>query len=203
MAALTYYNNIPQPTDQPSVSQPQILTNFASIQSLVDQDHIDFAATNAGKHNQVTFPLNSNSPTPPTFLSGEIGLYSLLGSTGVNELYITKNVGGGGSASLPLTASTLSVTAAPAAASEWYSLLPSGIVLKGGGLVAQSPLTHLFPVAASIPVFTQVLTVLLTVNSATATGFVTVSAVGPTGFTFALSAGFPGGATIQYLAIGY
>lgn len=199
-APFTYQGNIPQATDQLSVSQADIQTNFASIQSLIDIDHVDFSSLDAGKHAKVSLPVQGGVPV---FGAAEVGIFSLLGSTNVNELYIRKNVGGGGTANIAATASTLSLNAAPAAGSEWFSMLPSGLLIKGGGLISQvSPYT--FPVAATIPVFNAVLTVLVTVNApAGQVGYITLNAITTAGFAFSLSPSFPAAASIQYLAIGY
>jgi hypothetical protein len=70
-----YLNNIPQPTDQLSVSQGQLLTNAASIKSLIDIDHVDFASVDAGKHNKVTFPVQA---VTPTFQATEFGIWNEL-----------------------------------------------------------------------------------------------------------------------------
>lgn len=196
-----YQNNIPQATDQLSVSQSDILTNFASIESLIDIDHVDFASPNAGQHNQVSFPLNSNAPAFPVFAPSTIGLYSLLATTGVNELYITKNIAGG-IAQVPLTASTLSINATPIFSNEWFSFLPSGFIVKGGGLVSTVGGSHTFPVGINIPVFANVLLCLLSTNAAPGiAGYVTMNTVSTLGFTFTVSPGFPG--TIEYLVVGY
>ena len=198
----TYFSNIPVSTDQLSTSQPQILTNFNSIESLIDIDHIDFNSANAGQHNQISLPLNSNSPNPPTFSSGTIGLYNLVGATSVNELYLNKYTSSGQS-QIPMTASILSTNSAPTAGQEWWTYLPSGLILKGGGNISQTS-PYLFPVAATIPVFTQILTVVITATAPLGqTGYVTLAVANTTGFSFTLSPGFPSIGALEYVAIGY
>lgn len=198
----TYFNNIPQSTDQLSVSQPQLLTNFASLESYLEIDHVVFASPDAGQHNQVSIPLNSNSPAAPVFASGTIGLYNLIGATGQNELFLNKYESTG-QQQVPMTASILSTNANPAAGAEWWTYLPSGLIMKGGGLAATGAAV-VFPVAPTIPVFTQVLTLVTSVNAAPGqVGFITLHGIAPGGFNFTLSPGFPALATLQYLAIGY
>ena len=47
---MAYLNNIPQATDRIKDSQPQILANFAEIQTLVGVNHVNFNAVDQGKH---------------------------------------------------------------------------------------------------------------------------------------------------------
>jgi len=54
---MPYFNNIPQATDRLSKSQYQLLANFASIQHYFTVNHIDFDASNKGKHSVLTMPL--------------------------------------------------------------------------------------------------------------------------------------------------
>jgi hypothetical protein len=66
----TYVNIVPASGDNPSVDQPNMLTNTTSVNAWVAQDHYGFntaGPTNnfGGLHQQVTFAAN-NVPTPPT-----------------------------------------------------------------------------------------------------------------------------------------
>lgn len=75
MAVIPYLPNIPQATDQLSISQGNILGNFQGIQQLVDVNHEDFASGNAGKHKQVT--LTDQSANLPVVVAGtDIVMYS-------------------------------------------------------------------------------------------------------------------------------
>lgn len=56
--------NIPQPGDDPSISQGELLTNFANLVGWSTEDHIEYGATNAGQHSQVRFPSNATVSTP-------------------------------------------------------------------------------------------------------------------------------------------
>lgn len=52
--------NIPQPGDDPSISQGQLLTNFGSISGWAAVDHVGYGVSTAsGEHNQVTFAQNN------------------------------------------------------------------------------------------------------------------------------------------------
>src|ERR1700693_934013 len=100
-----YNPNIPKPTDDPSVSQNDLLLNFGALQALIDVDHVDFAVAGAGKHNKVTLPLQA---VAPAFAAGENGVYNLLpvagALTGVDEIYLRKQISTGGT-NIPMTAS--------------------------------------------------------------------------------------------------
>lgn len=68
---ISYNPSIPQSNDLISNSQPQILQNFGSINTLVGIDHYSFASGSggtppAGEHKQITFgSTNPASPNPP------------------------------------------------------------------------------------------------------------------------------------------
>lgn len=129
MPAFTYFNNIPQPTDQLSTSQPDLLTNFASIQGLIDIDHVDFASADAGKHAKVTFPVQA---VAPTFAAGEFGLYNK--SDGLNnQLNLVNPNALVGLVSITSTNSFNIVTSAPA---PGYAFFPNGYLIKWGPLSA-------------------------------------------------------------------
>lgn len=68
-----YYPNIPLATDLPSVSQGQMLTNFATLDAVFGVDHGAFSADSdvQGRHNQVTFA-GIQSPSTPSSTSQSI-----------------------------------------------------------------------------------------------------------------------------------
>jgi hypothetical protein len=64
---MSIYNpNIPQPTDELSDSQGQILQNFQKADSSFGTDHYRFSdlTVNNGFHQRATFPGNAPAPTP-------------------------------------------------------------------------------------------------------------------------------------------
>lgn len=154
----SYNPIIPQPTDLLSVSQGDVLDDFGAINTLVDMDHVDFAApNNGGQHYRVTFfPTAAVSPvqTPPApqtgsggantwnsgLLAGVVGLYSATNTYGIKngtpvtnqtELWVNRT-NASGVTQTPLTASILGTSAAPAASSSGWTMLPSGIMLAWG-----------------------------------------------------------------------
>lgn len=122
-----YQPDIPQSTDQLSKSQGDILNNFGAISSLIDQDHVDFAAGTdaAGKHFQVTFP--ATGPTNDITLP-DVGLYAATFSpTTTFELFFSNNAG----VQIPFTNSGSTVVAGN---TIFWGVLPWGMLLKWGRL---------------------------------------------------------------------
>lgn len=70
---MTYNANIPQATDDPSVSQAQLLANFGKLNTDFSVDHTAFtASSDVGKHKKATL-LESATPTTS---AGEGALYA-------------------------------------------------------------------------------------------------------------------------------
>lgn len=203
--ALVYFNNIPQPNDQLSNSQPDLLTNFASIQSLVDVNHYDFSSSNYGKHMWVSLPSQSNvPPTGSAFAATEVGLYNSLNPvTNQQELYINKTLAGPITVNIPATASILSTNATPASGTQGWTYLPSGILMKWGTipLSTGTPVTITFPVAATIPAFIQVMYANVTYLNTTASLY-TIQLYNYSGLNIQYISNAPSG-FVTYFAIGY
>ncbi len=61
----TYFNNIPQPDDDPTDSQPQLLSNFQAILNAQDRNHVDFNdLANSGRHEVIELKQQASNPTP-------------------------------------------------------------------------------------------------------------------------------------------
>lgn len=201
MASFPYNGNIPQPTDLISSSQPQLLQNFGSIQSLIDVNHLDFLNANAGKHNVCEFP------APTTFggtSAGEVALFSNVSTLGLLEPELVFQKESGSAA--PIT--TIEFTSADYASPGW-TRLPSGILLKWGTGTATGNSTINYPTGANIPVFLAVLTVQITTYNTGAgdsNTFVRYTSSSTTQLTVYGSLRTAIGAftaQYQYLAIGY
>lgn len=124
---MAYNNNIPQPGDQISQSQGQILGNFQSLYTWANVNHVSFDIADAGKHKYVQFPVQS---VAPAFTLGEIDLWNqAYATTGKNELFIRKE-NQAADVSIPMTASILGSNPAPGVTG--WTFLPSGILLKWG-----------------------------------------------------------------------
>jgi hypothetical protein len=203
MAAQDYNKLIPLATDFLDVSQGDLYLNFGALSDWVEVDHVTFASADAGKHAKTTFPVQGSEPS---FSAGEMGLYNFLNTvTGVNELYINRR----GVSTTPFSASLLSTNPAPSNNSSGWTYLPSGLLIKWGNGSANGSATVSFPVASTIPVFTQVFSVQITNYAAGATDtdtFTRLTSFTNTGVTVYGSARSTTGATattFQYLAIGY
>lgn len=140
-----YLSGIPLGPDALSLSQGELLNNFGAIESLIDNDHADFALGLgvAGQHNRVSFQTQAASPpagtvVSPSFTAGQVGLYSFLNTTtNKNELYVNK-LNQATTVQIPLTASVLSGTSAPGNNVFGWTYLPSGVLLKWGTMTAIS-----------------------------------------------------------------
>ena len=124
---MAYTANIPQPTDQINNSQPQLLANFQSIDTLVNVNHVNFddPSGNQGKHKWSAYPGPSPSYTPPV-VAGEVTLFNSLDTTtGVNELTIIKSNGN----QVFATESILSPNTPPTQLGIGWTRFPSGILM--------------------------------------------------------------------------
>ncbi len=154
---MAYNAAIPQPADQLSVSQGDLLNNFGALNTFVSINHVGFNTADAGKHSQITFPLGPLAGQPFTYNAGEIGLQSLnQAPTSVPDIWMTRGAG----TAIPITGKLGNST-------DGWSYLPSGILLKWGTrttLAAGADIAT-FPVAAGYPVFTAVYAVFVTPRS--------------------------------------
>lgn len=202
---MAYNPNIPQPSNQLSQSQSDMLQNFTALQTLIDVNHVDFSdGDDQGKHKWVTFPLQESAPS---FNAGEVGLYNLnFATTSTNELFLNSQNG----TNIPTTASTLSTNAAPAQNSGGWTYLPSGLILKFGSFTGNSGLSTVTLSGATIPVYTQILSVIVCAYSTATTDQNFAVRLGPilsnTQFQVYISARTTTGSAtggFQFLAIGY
>lgn len=163
---MAFLPNIPQSTDQLSVSQADILNNFTILGAIAGNANVSSAAINATSgFNWLYLPANGAiPPAGAAFPVGDIGLYSALNTTtNKNELYVNKR-NQATTVQIPTTASILSVNSSPAALSAGWTYLPSGILLKWAGNVNANGQTNIvFPAAANIPAFNRCITVIVQV----------------------------------------
>lgn len=182
---MAYNPAIPQPTDQISVSQTDILNNFMAIQTLIDVNHVDFANVNQGKHFFVEFPIQAIAPVTA---AAEVGLYSQTSAFTLQpELVFSKQSGTG----------VYEFTSSGQLVNGGWARLPSGILYKWGtgGPGAAGAYVITFPVNASTPVFTAVYVSFVTPTSNLV---VYVTALSTTQLTLNVS----GAGSFNYLIIG-
>lgn len=139
---MAFKANIPQSTDQVSISQADLLANFQEIDTFVAVDHAAFNTANAGKHyfNQAAAPAAASAT--------QVGIYCKdLG--GAPELYINKSA-----SQVPFTKSLK--------AADGYTCLPSGVIIKWGTGVANNGVNAPINFAGAVDApFTQPPTVTL------------------------------------------
>jgi len=196
--AIPYLPNIPQPNDQLSVSQGNLLTNFQGLNTFVNVNHVDFTSADAGKHKFASFPVQAGNPgTTAT----ELAVYSK------NSAY-TASAGPQLLIQRPTNGSTVEFTSSSQTGIGW-TFLPSGILLKWGNVVATSPTTTImFPIApGTIPAFNGIFNVQLTPMKSTSGSNLSVSLQQPAPFDifqiFCFSTGGLANDRISYLAIGF
>jgi len=134
-----------------NVTRDPIRNNFQYIQTSFTTDHVDFNVANTGKHNQLTFPRQG---AVPATAATDVKLYSLLSAlSGETELFYRRQNNG----------VTYEFTSGIAASPGW-TRLPSAILLKWGFdvMTGAGANIYTFPVAANIPAFTQIFTILVT-----------------------------------------
>jgi hypothetical protein len=106
---MSFNNNIPQPGDNLSDSQGQLLVNNISLNNSFGVDHYTFndLTANNGKHNQVTTPLI----TPlghPTTIANEPKFYAMQDTMNLGVLQYSR----GGSNAVPTPITFINSTAA-------------------------------------------------------------------------------------------
>ena len=150
---MSYTSNVPQGNQSISQTQPIINANFQALTS--------FGNGYAEISNQVA---------APSFSGGNDGLYTLnYPTTMLNEMYIHKQVAGGGTAEIPFTASILSQgTYPPLINSDGFSYLPSGIILRWITIYGFTGLS-IIDLTPLIPNFTIIFSVIMSPYSTSLT----------------------------------
>lgn len=119
-----FTNNIPQPGDQPSQSQDQILENFQTMNTAFSQDHAPYNAATQGQHNQITFPVGPITGQPFTYLLGQIGLQNYNAApTSRPDIWMAR----GTATSFPITGYAIDGTG-----KSGWTYLPSGVLFAWG-----------------------------------------------------------------------
>lgn len=157
---MAYNNNIPQPTDQISQSQADILANFQALNPLII--------------GVVDFPTSLATPAP----TGNNTIYSqLYATTGLVELFIRNAAN---TTQIPFTASQTAVT-------YGWTYLPSGMLLvwgQGTILAGNATKTIVYTSVPGFPGFTtnSVGLSLTRIHNATSTNFTQIDSFNGTQF---------------------
>lgn len=204
---MAYLNNIPQSSDQLSLSQSQILGNFQALGAIAGNINDSSASLNSNSGFNWVFLANQGA-TPPagaSFAAGVIGAYSATnGATGRKELYINHSVAGPTVVQTPITAY---VQGGTNAANGW-AYLPSGLIMAWGRATCAAPglfnvvygteLTGFptFTVQTSPPLVTRI------ASGATTSNFIYVQSFNNAGFTARTNAVIAGTADFSWMVIG-
>ncbi len=116
---MAYNQNIPQPTDIPAQSQPQLLANFQGIDTLINVNHVDFDLPDQGKHKWVSMP---NQGSDPSTLATEVAIYGST-SPATTDIELTFR--------RPSDGQVIFMTENSGTTNGW-TMLPSGILMKWG-----------------------------------------------------------------------
>lgn len=183
----TYTSNIPQPGDNPSDSQDQILQNFQSISTTNSVNHVAFNDPDQGKHKFLQMPEQSSAPSTA---ADEGGLYTKAVSA-VTQLFWRNESNG----TEQQFTNSIPTTVAPNR--HWN--FADGLQLRLGTVNHASTSTA---VAFSSPFSSNAYVVLLTpIGAAGAVNGWNAQALTVNGFTLAsISSG--GGKAFYYVAIG-
>jgi hypothetical protein len=192
---MTYQPNIPASIDIISASQSDLQNNFTALNTQYAVDHVTFtAASDNGKHKKSTY---IEQGADPTTAANEGAIYSKESSlTSDTQLFFRRESNG----------TAIEMTGLLAATNGW-TRLPSGILLKWGTDSKSGNATVTFPNPANIPAFNNIYQVLLTVedSSGTPNSFVYLKSISTTSFdvnAVQRTATSSSTATFRYLAIG-
>lgn len=91
MANFSYNNTVPNANNDPSVDQPDMLTNAQSIKSIWEEDHVGFNANNGGQHTHVTL-VNVAVPPAQANPASYVGTQFGQAAASVPELFFTNSL---------------------------------------------------------------------------------------------------------------
>lgn len=168
----TYFPNIPQSGDDPSDSQPLILSNFQALNNAVSRNHTAMTDTaNSGKHEFLQMP---EQAAPPATAANEGGLYTRVVS-GATQLFFREESSG----------TERQLTSAFTGATNGLLTIPGGLMIEWGtaaGVTQGTTITY--HTAFSIAPYNIQITV---IQDADTRNTVHVRSIGQTATTFDVS----------------
>jgi hypothetical protein len=206
---MAFLNTIPQPLDQESQSQAQLLNNFDAINTYLNVNHVAFNGGDQGKHKFIHFQLQAPSPTVPLATTAtEYGLYNKNNILGNPALWIRPpgTVAGVAVPDLDIDITTINYTV-PGSKFKGYSYLPNGMkMVWGKETIAAGTLntTFNFPIAFSAAGQINIQLTVLTKTGSYQDNLVVVDAFTNTNFraTRVDAAHVGTASTFNYVAIG-
>ena len=167
---MPYNENIPQASDKLKNSQPQLLSNFQAIDTVVAVNHVTFddPSGDQGKHKFVTFPRQSGDPVT---LGTEINMYTKLNATTAkSEIYVKNGV----AAAVPITAS-----AGPNGIGVvGFSYIASGLLMRWGSANSGAGSSVIVNLTGLVPAINNIKSVQITALNANTSFWVTAVAGG-------------------------
>lgn len=133
-------NNVPLPGQSLVATRDLINQNWTTIDTAFQVDHVEYTSANPvqGKHNKVSFPLQS---AVPGVVATEAMLYNHLDTfSSLNQLFVRRPNGG---SDIPMTAAALTIPG--------WSYLPSGLILQWGQSTITSNITTPIPLPKTFP----------------------------------------------------
>lgn len=193
---MSYNANIPQPTDIPANSQPQLLANFQGINTLINVNHVGFDLADQGKHKWVSYP--DQVAANPSTAATEVATYCITSADSGNlELTFRR----------PSDGAIIPMTARGGGAANGWTMLPSGLLMKWGRTSVAGGVRSVDANALGKP-FTQLYFVIVS-NGATsmdntyvAGGQILTATTFQTVCQERTNVGTPLGATVEWIAIG-
>lgn len=184
---ISYDPTKPAANDKPANDQAPMQTNFASIKTLIDVDHVDFSNGSYGMHQWVQLPVpyaaGATVSVPRLFTNTVDGAGNTL--PGSLAQFFAYNAGTAGQCSSNYVSTA-----------QGSVLLFGGIILKWGtNAAAANTTTYTFPVAFPNNCFG----VQITINIASTLQAVGINGFTKTGYTFRTAGG---AVPITYFAIG-
>lgn len=152
---MAYKNNIPQPSDNLSVSQNDILNNFAQLDTTMGVNHFNFSdvSGNTGKH---TFVEMVKSGGVPTIVANEGAIYTKTSSSITNAFYTADAGGKEYQLTKAIDANFSTFGNSTGTQNSGWTFLPGGLLLQYGNNTAvssSSGTTITYPIAFTTAVF--------------------------------------------------
>jgi len=167
---MSYNQAIPQATDDPSASQPQLLANFQALNTANSVNHVAYNDADEGKHKFLQMPEQGSAPTT----GADEGAVYTKDVSGATELFYRRESNG----------DEQQLTGAFTAASTGELTLPGGLGIKWGTVTATTGGATVLYTGLGLTAFSSATyNVQLTSNVAAFNEFRVGSSLAKTGFT--------------------
>lgn len=176
---MTYNASIPQATDDPTISQGQLLTNFGVLNTDFSVNHQPFTSgNNPGLHTQINFPIALSGD--PGLTSPQSSIYPKT-SGGNTQLFYQNDSSSSYPTVVQLTGLPIVTTTSGATGYGFQS--PWGLIFNFGSLSAAFPATITFqvPYLNSPPV---IVTAMLTNQALVIGNFAVITNITQTQMTY-------------------